>query len=368
MPARRSQGSPRFRWVFTCNNPTQNDWNYLKGLLPLCKKLICQEEKGETGTLHLQGALALTEKKRLTAMKRLAPRWHWEGMLGTWDQSVAYCSKTTFPGAKRLSHGLPTVVWVPTLLYEWQWRTVLLCDAEPHRREIHWFWETEGRKGKTELCRLLIISRDAILVGGSAKDIFNSLADWVEDRGYYPQIILWNLPRASEDHISWPAVESVKDAIFFSPKYHSRMICSNPPHLLIFANFVPDVSGSLSSDRLVVHDLNGEVCEATYPVPPRPCDTRTQMNFRWEEVMTVGSDGETRLTQQTEETDEEKSETAAATPHRSPSGTSTATSPSVTSRATRKKRLRIEDSEEEWSEDTTQDTQRLLSETQITST
>ncbi len=45
--------------------------------------------------------------------------------------------------------------------------------------------------------------------------------------------------------------------VFFSSKYESGMCLGNCPHLLIFANFKPDLS-NMSLDRWVVKNLGRE--------------------------------------------------------------------------------------------------------------
>lgn len=55
--------------------------------------MVWQEERGEGGTLHLQGVCCLVNACTLAAMKRRIPRAHLEVMRGTLDEAVAYCSK-----------------------------------------------------------------------------------------------------------------------------------------------------------------------------------------------------------------------------------------------------------------------------------
>ena len=77
-------------WLFTINNPESNDLP--KNFVDV-RYCIWQREKGEAGTEHLQGYVAFTKAKRLTQVKTLNDRAHWESRKGTEDQAVAYCSK-----------------------------------------------------------------------------------------------------------------------------------------------------------------------------------------------------------------------------------------------------------------------------------
>lgn len=66
-------------WSITINNPTEADiesWKHAKAL-HWVKDVIGQLEKGEEGTLHIQGMLK-TDKVRFAAVKKAFPRAHIE--------------------------------------------------------------------------------------------------------------------------------------------------------------------------------------------------------------------------------------------------------------------------------------------------
>lgn len=76
-------------WVFTLNNPQpEEDPNTWGGTY-----CIWQLEKGDEGTLHYQGYIVFKSNKRLSAVKSVNPRAHWELRKGTHQQAVDYCSK-----------------------------------------------------------------------------------------------------------------------------------------------------------------------------------------------------------------------------------------------------------------------------------
>jgi len=85
----------RARWVFTLNNPTNEEEESLKRMHGEhnMKWFICQREQGAQGTPHLQGALVFRGQKRLSWLRRRYPRAHWEPMRGSPLQSKVYCSK-----------------------------------------------------------------------------------------------------------------------------------------------------------------------------------------------------------------------------------------------------------------------------------
>jgi len=80
------------RWCFTLNNPTADD-DKCEDWDPLTKYMIVGQEVGEEGTPHWQGYVEFLKEKRLTALKALIPRAHWEKCKGTPWQNFQYCSK-----------------------------------------------------------------------------------------------------------------------------------------------------------------------------------------------------------------------------------------------------------------------------------
>lgn len=78
-------------WCFTLNNYTDEEKKELK--TTKCRYIILGYEKGECGTPHIQGFIQFEQPQRLTALKKINKRAHWEIMKGTVEQAVNYCKK-----------------------------------------------------------------------------------------------------------------------------------------------------------------------------------------------------------------------------------------------------------------------------------
>nr|QJI53392.1 MAG: replication-associated protein [Circoviridae sp.] len=93
MPSK--EGSGCRRWCFTLNNPTDDDNQLVATALRPDEfhYAIVGREKGEQGTPHLQGYLHFKQKKRLSALKKILPRAHFERARGSDHDNEAYCSK-----------------------------------------------------------------------------------------------------------------------------------------------------------------------------------------------------------------------------------------------------------------------------------
>lgn len=95
--AQRDRSGTRVtRFVFTLNNWTQQEYQYLtEEFAPTVKWMIIGKETGENGTSHLQGACILGTRMAFSKLKMLTgfKRSHIETMRGKPEDSRIYCSK-----------------------------------------------------------------------------------------------------------------------------------------------------------------------------------------------------------------------------------------------------------------------------------
>lgn len=83
-------------WVFTLNHPVLPEVTALNSLVEtnLADFLVYQYEQGESGTLHLQGYIQFSQRRRLTSVKKINGRAHWEPRRGTHEEAYNYCTKS----------------------------------------------------------------------------------------------------------------------------------------------------------------------------------------------------------------------------------------------------------------------------------
>ena len=129
-------------------------------------------------------------------------------------------------------------------LYDWQREIVELTETEPDNRTINWYWEGPGNVGKSEVVRYLVIHKGALLVSGKSADIKYQIAQCKQT----PDLIIYDIPRTAQNYINWTALEEIKNGIFCSSKYESKMVVMNSPHIICFANFAPN-QDVMSQDR-----------------------------------------------------------------------------------------------------------------------
>lgn len=78
-------------WIFTLNNYTEPQCEYIKGLEGITKMAVGREV-GESGTPHLQGVMTWKAPKRFTQLSKLIPTAHWEKCKDI-DMAFNYCRK-----------------------------------------------------------------------------------------------------------------------------------------------------------------------------------------------------------------------------------------------------------------------------------
>lgn len=125
------------------------------------------------------------------------------------------------------------------------------CLLKQENHQVLWVYDKEGQRkdiGKSTLTNWLIDCKDAFFCsGGAMKDIACAYQ--------YEDIVVFDLQRDGENFIPYRAMESFKDGRIFSPKYVSHRKRFKVPAVVIFANFMPEIS-KLSYKRWVIWDVS----------------------------------------------------------------------------------------------------------------
>lgn len=267
-------------WCITVNNTDLDMENFFgrrgdveTGLMTFASKYIFNLEKGEqTGRLHWQIWIKTNKRRRKDELAKEVCTLFRDTIYKQPNMSVKlepsrskaaekYCGKLATRVAGPFTN---TNIYLgcdlPGLadLYMWQKDILEILSHPSDDRSIHWVWEPDGNVGKTKLLKYIIYNNpnEAILVGGKKADCLYSVKP-------HHKIVLMNIPRTYEDYVSYDAIESIKDGLFYSSKYESEMVVMNPPHVLVMANFYPDVK-KMSLDRWKIGRIHfndvGKLC------------------------------------------------------------------------------------------------------------
>lgn len=211
---------------------------------------VFQEERGQEGTPHLQGIVHYRQQVAFSTIKQISIRIHWERCIDI-RASVEYCSNPEKRSGLIWISGfsLPQVqvqVLRPDQLKDWQIDIIDTLRGPADDRTVNWIVDIQGGQGKTALCKFIIANFTEVLFlsTSSAKDAAYQIIKTPQNF----KIILFNLPRQAEGHLSYAAFESLKDGLVYSGKYTGGFKLFPPPHVYIFANWNPDRT-QLSMDR-----------------------------------------------------------------------------------------------------------------------
>lgn len=248
---------PAKHWCFTLNNYKEDDIN---SIVEECsnssKRYVFQEEKGEEGTIHLQGYIEFNTKLRPKNL--FNNKIHWEKTRDI-KASIKYCSKEDTRIGRIFKYNIiipkPLKLITKNIMYPWQLEILNIIEEEPDDRSIYWFWENKGKAGKTQFTKYMIHHHHALVVSGKATDMKFMIVKFEEQFGAYPEIIIMDLPRATcQETIDYAGFEKIKDGVFMSSKYECVSAIYNPPHFFVFANEEPTFE-MMSEDRWRVKEI-----------------------------------------------------------------------------------------------------------------
>lgn len=297
MPSRTSS-----RWVFTLNNPTEDEEQHVTDFLtgPLSKYGIFGREVGNSGTPHLQGFIILHRAQRRSFLRNnLNARAHYEVAHGTSVQARDYCKKDgdfeefgTFPDNGGRRNDLDRLVeWIDDFTgthnrpptereiaceqpaaflrfprfaalaalrappravesgapLDWQrdLRDELLLDADD--RVIRFVIDPAGQAGKSWFCRWMLGQSDKVQVLGVGRK--DNIAYMIDES---KSIFLFNVGRGQMKFLSTHLLEDMKDRMVISTKYASvfKQFPTNV-HVVVFGNEPLEDRSVLTEDRIV---------------------------------------------------------------------------------------------------------------------
>lgn len=247
-------------WFGTWNNHSEANFAFLHDMAKmLCQDWAMQEEVGTSGTPHIQFCLKFKNARTFRSLKKKIPQAHLE-VCKNWHACRSYCLKDDSYSGGRREQKLKREIYDPldhVVLYDWQTEICELMKQPANERDIFWYWEKDGCAGKTTLARHLCIKypKKVLYLGGKKADILYGIYEFLLEESNDLKMVILDFSRSLENFISWDAIESIKNGIFYNTKYKSAMCVFNYCHVVCFANFSPDIA-RLSEDRWRIKKIN----------------------------------------------------------------------------------------------------------------
>jgi len=240
-----------------------------------CYMWAFQVEKcPQTLRLHFQGCCTCKRKMRWTGFG-LPRDIHWESVRNI-KLSLKYCTKeeTRFTGPWTCNYTIQTPI--KYIEPNRQYQTFILGELqrEPDARSIHWFFDRVGNVGKSSFCKYLVGKHSALFIDeGTKSNIVNMVYNWKKEI----KLVVIDVPRANKNKVSYKSLEAIKNGMIMNTKYETGQKMFNPPHIIVFANFPPDVNNeTVSEDRMLVWEITQIFFEA---VARSPSEYEEQPNF-----------------------------------------------------------------------------------------
>lgn len=251
------------KFVFTVNNYSEKHKNTRTQLKEAFEKfkdvkyIMGYEIAPTTGTPHIQGYVQFKNAIMWKTVCEMIPHSKViDNVKGTLEENLIYCSKT---GDYITNCEMPEEIEKIEelkLTEEWQIKLEEELKEKADNRTIRWIYDEEGNSGKTYFCKYMYDNYGSLYLTGKAADMKFMVCKWwlKHKKTAKMPIIFIDLTRSTEMFVSYQGIEEIKNGIFMSSKFECEMVRYNPPHVVIFSNFLPDYN-KLSSDRWKVENL-----------------------------------------------------------------------------------------------------------------
>lgn len=255
-------------FCWTINNHTRDDvFTLTQGIEHFVSEkkgfqYCYQSEFGkECGTPHIQGWCRWPNAHSIETVRNIMPRARLVPQgADHWIHAAAYCAEPH----KRITGPFTNVdqillkeSFILPVLQPWQAHLVEFLKTKPDDRTITWICDSAGGFGKTKFCKHYMASyNDVAYVNGQEKYMKFAIMTYVKTRPLGPRVILVNYSRDQREiGVSYPALEMLKDGLFFNTHYEGQSVMAQNPHVVVFSNFYPQRVSALTNDKWNILDL-----------------------------------------------------------------------------------------------------------------
>lgn len=263
------QQAGRIAWHFVLNNYTEKDYSNIiqkfssKALSKIETWIVGKEIGEQNGIPHLQGYCRGSDKFRWTELK-FTERVQFIAPDGSMIQNLSYCAKdgkyeTNYVGIIPKYAKKKTIkpIKIITDLLPFQSEIEEIIKGPVNEGKIIWFHDSKGQIGKTQLVRYLNVKYGIpFAYGGKCSDIINIAFN---NKKYLEceesPCFIFNLPRTTDKHkISYNSMEQISDGAIANTKFEGNCFVFNQPHVIVFANCLPDYD-SLTLSRWLIYKI-----------------------------------------------------------------------------------------------------------------
>lgn len=138
----------------------------------------------------------------------------------------------------------PEIEWRP-----WQQDLYEELKQKPDDRRILWYFDPAGGSGKTLFTKHMGKYKGAFVsTKANVYHVATSIDEFIKKNGNSILIVIFNFTRQQECHNVYQALEELKDGLVTSEKYKGKTTFFDSPHVVVFANYMPEIK-HLTIDR-----------------------------------------------------------------------------------------------------------------------
>lgn len=235
-----------------------------KYLASISDKYIFQLERGSgTHVLHYQG-YCHTKKKIRSKQLAISSNAFFTGIRIVEASKAGTASLQTYCLKDRTRVAGP---WadrpiyrgqdLPSTLFPWQSAIVSIIGDTPDSRIIYWIYDPTGCTGKSVLTKIICYKfKGCLLTYSNTKDLA-----YVAAKSPTALVYAVDLPRCKpkDNNLKdlFATLEQLKNGMIFSTKYVPETVFRLPPHVIVFSNYLPNLS-LISMDRWKIAKVNAE--------------------------------------------------------------------------------------------------------------
>lgn len=140
-------------------------------------------------------------------------------------------------------------------LNSWQQELWNSLQKHPDDRTVIWVRDEKGGVGKSKFCTWMHRTKQAYMLKALSGQYHTApiIAGALEN-GWDSKILLVDLTRSMCERDIYDPLEAIKDGVLTTVKYLGKTIDFKSPHVVVFANWWPDVT-KLSLDRWCLWDI-----------------------------------------------------------------------------------------------------------------
>lgn len=149
----------------------------------------------------------------------------------------------------------------PNMMWHKAVFALIAMTPQPDDRLVHWYYDPIGGTGKSWLALYLFACKNYVCFKafGGIRDMSTIIKSQL-DAGRDPSVVVCDLPRACETKAIYEPLESIKDKIITTQKYEGTSFHIPPCHLLVMANFLPQLD-AMSLDRWRIYHVSVNTIE-----------------------------------------------------------------------------------------------------------